>query len=847
MPKSKSVVRYTYASLREPSRKIVLFKDTVQASGSTTSTTVSRNIGSSSNPADCDVIHLSVISAPANSTPEQASPTSACELLAVRRDGSVLCFHGDTLEEQWQTPPALLSRDLAISAGSLQVQHAQVVSGSDISKDFFAGRDGLVGPSRQDPEKDAADTDVIVLVTTSANGKAANFLHMLAVPSHDNGAPNPKQRSLVQLHAVPLPTAASSSTSTFRLDMAAGVLLEQSADTVLCYSVAGSMPKVMHRISVPGVASALRLSASSILTATTESLAIYNPTFQSLQASTPLGVEPRSSQIASPENVAPQSCSLVAYFARLDLVAAIQGSNLLAIQLEPPRTRGKKRKAGGLLIDAIGRGVSRTAPAKDDDLPRDESLKLGAYLPGTPSARYWNRYLEQTQAVTAAFTAKDFSALDRLLADVFGIESKPGQDTEPPEWVWPNSPADYSQVDRRWILFVLSRLFVFSQVESGGDNGSRRLSCVLPPCNIVTYLVTAGHLSVSNVESALKEALRDADEARSMIALDLPGLLAELDPTMQLLLAWLQSTSLETTELLTAIRHLMRSLELIQDPSELKPKLLTYRSMGVYDQDAATGDEADDGVVDMELDLLEQELEVMEHHLGDETGIRARALSTAFGKLGGCSASYTTKALRRFFRPEEILSLIYVLRMELVKDGWTSRYLDTTRLDRDDELEAPPDGSIHLIADLLCRCIDSVGAGGWLINDALLAAQPGDHLDSADFLASLKLEVSAALEGVEEAVYLRGLLGETVRFGQVVHAARKAAADNKEVLRTVQKPEVASQLLPVGLKLSGGEVSDVSRTKVVAGRGEVVTRSKREVKYLESMKVGAYTLERIAL
>ena len=93
--------------------------------------------------------------------------------------------------------------------------------------------------------------------------------------------------------------------------------------------------------------------------------------------------------------------------------------------------------------------------------------------------------------------------------------------------------------------------------------------------------------------------------------------------------------------------------------------------------------------------------------------------------------------------------------MELVKEGWITRYLDIGDADDGADVELSSDSSILLIADLLCRCVDAIGLGGWLINDTWVAAGAvGDgHIDSTDFLAALRLEISAALEGVQEAVY----------------------------------------------------------------------------------------------
>lgn len=182
------------------------------------------------------------------------------------------------------------------------------------------------------------------------------------------------------------------------------------------------------------------------------------------------------------------------------------------------------------------------------------------------------------------------------------------------------------------------------------------------------------------------------------------------------------------------------------------------------------------------------------------------------------------------------MSLIYLLRVELLRGAWTSLYIDPTSFDSEGN-EPPPDGVIALIADLLGRCLDAVGAGGWLFNDAISWA---DKAEASDFLTALRLEVTAALEGIEEAVFLNGILGETVRFGNAAQKGGAARASQKSILFQVENRE--SKLLPLGLKSK----SLPTREKVVSG-GEVMQRSVREMGHLISQKVEAYSLEKLSI
>ncbi len=863
---TKSVTRYTYISTRDTSTKVTLFKDTVAESGTTSSETVSTALPSAAN-----VVFLTATTPSTSTKEDKTGERQGSDLIAVNHDGGIFCLDGETLKQKWQTSPDTVSQDLMATKGTLQVDFVQSGSAADVTKGFFQGKDHIFGLFAEKVEADGFNPDVLVLITSlSSEHGDARHLHILALsPAHRSG--ESVQRTLAQVHLAPLPPRKNQSAgkSLYRLDIPSGSLFELLREDLISYTLAGSVPRVENEISIPSVTSCLRLSKSSVLTSTSATFDVYNPLFHSLQASTALDIARGSNNAAS--NGHEQFPQLVAYFARLETAIAIVGTSLVAVQLDPPKSRGKKRRTDGLLIDSIGQGVLHGNAQREDlePIPLAPNRFFSASIPGSVSRDYWAQYTADVQAADEMLAANDLAGFEILLAKRFDVQIEKQEpltngigthDDHPldehrpelPEWVRPESRAKYPEVDRRWIMYALSR--AFSWDEESGTAGSRpRLTCRLPECNVINYLVDAGHLTVPNLKSALRDHARDVDEVESKLREELPGVLVNIDPTMRLMLTWLYSTQLGTVELLVATHLIMQSLELIQGPTETAAKMLTLPS---GDAEDSTKDEPEDNSeFGMELDRLEQQLRVTEFHLDDETGTRARALSAAFNKLGSCPASSVVQTLRRIFRPEEILSLIYVLRIELVKDGWTSRYLDTTTTD----LEAPPDGSVGLLADLLCRCIDSVGPGGWVISDTILAGDNGVHVDSSDFLKGLMHEVSATLEGVQEAVYLRGILGDTVKYWagmQKVLGHREAPAEWADRVMEVARArpivarahDAASMMLPLGLKtpFTHTRHGDIAPKKVVAG-GELVKRSKRELGYLTGKKVGPYTLERIVI
>ncbi|KAK7698527.1 hypothetical protein SLS64_012395 [Diaporthe eres] len=848
--KSKDVTRYTYISTRNPKPEITLFKDVIGASGETTSTTLTEKVDHAPK-----LVHLSTATTTRSAS---ADGTGAVpDLVAVAEDGAVICLQGDDLRKRWQTSPEILKQDLpALPKGTrLQVELVQAALASDVIGGLFGGKEDAFASLLQTKQEDPSALDMLLLVTRVAGKEAeSRHLHILGIVSASDAQATGR---LVQIHTspIPSPSPAASGPGNLRLDVASGSLMELQEDGLVTYDLTSSVVKVDSKLQVPDVRSFVRLSKSSVLAAKPDSLDVYNPLYQSLQASSVVDLD----NVGKGSNAV--ALSLVAYFARLEIAVAIYGASLVAVQLEAPRTRGKKRRAEGLLIDSIGRGIAQHRDFLKKQKTDGESSSFSEHLPGTVTGTYWSEFTTDVQKADALLEAGDLGGFEELMASRFGIATKPADaandttdEEEPrlPEWIWPSTRSAYSTADRRWVLYTITRIFDWQDaLESGSDQ--TRLVCKLPQSNVLNCLVDAGHLTISNIKSAFKDELRGVDDVDHVLGEEVPQVLVQADPPFELLLSYLSSTKLGAAELLTAVRLIMRSLELVQDPTKIAPKLLTFES---EQSDDADPDEstlnANQSAFGHELDRLEQELEVTEFYLGDQSTIRARGLSVAFGKLGSCPRDSTIRTLRRSYKPEEILSLIYVLRMELVKDGWTTRYLDTTRLDEDDDLEAPPDGSISLLADLLCRCIDAVGPGGWLINDAIVAAGAGDHMDSADFLASLKLEVSAALEGVQEAVFLRGILSEAVRYGAQVQKAeaevghKHKRGDGKAAI--LHSPGISKAagaegaMLPLGMKAK----ERISAEKVVSG-GEVVRRSKREIAHMINQNVGDYSTERVTI
>ncbi|KAK1981941.1 hypothetical protein LZ30DRAFT_781676 [Colletotrichum cereale] len=792
---------YTYLSTQDSTgAKVTLCRDAIDVTGKTNSTSTSQRVRHKH-----PITYLFTSSAIDTTVVSDAPQSERGDVLGLCKDGQVLCLDGEALEQKWSASSYNLCKDLLPSTVSkYEVEFSLHAAASEVLNGLFQGRQDAFGSFGRQIDPKTFNPDVLaIVVRTDSEDTTSRFLIILGV------LPTVSSQPLVQLHVTPLPSQdeAITESATYQLHIQSGKLLQLCGAVLRTYDLTSAVPKLHGRLPLPELTSFLQLSEHSVLCLSQNSASMMNPTFHSVQA---------AAAIQLPESTEQQKPTLITFLSKLDMAVAVVGSTLVSIQIERPKSHGKE----GLLIDSIGRGLPRSdrVPAS---LPKTGNSTFEDYLPGTLSDEYVKESLADVEKADGYLLAQDWKAFEGLLAQRFGVAID--QDVEvtgvqTPDWKWLERSDRYPAVDRRWVLYAISRVFSMdTQAVEGG-----LLRCMLPASNVMIYLIAAGHLTNTNMSAAFKSELVEAASKESIID-KLVQRLVDMDPAMELLMNYVSATKLGEKELLLVIRIIMRSLD--QQPRLLLP---------------APTETKEEEYVAMEIDHLEKELELAEYHLGDDTNLRARALTTAFEKLSNYSSVATVRALRETFSPTEVLSLIHLLRVQLIGSAWTSRYVDATNFDKDEAARAPPDGAISLIAELLSRCIDSVGASGWLTNGTSL----GDRADAADFITALKLEVSAALEGLNEAVYLDGIVGEAVQYGRAVKAGAKTAPSGRAqaLAKPVSLDVESSPYLPLGLVSK----QHVSNLKIVSG-GEVLERSSREKGHLLSQKVKAYSLERISI
>ncbi|KAK3952221.1 hypothetical protein QBC32DRAFT_361986 [Pseudoneurospora amorphoporcata] len=864
---SKTASRYTYASTQDSlsaKKEIKLFKDVVAEAGNTTST-LATHMHHCAKP----IVHISATSVRSSRDTLTNQDTPAHDLIAVSADGTLISLAGETLTEKWQSSPSILSQELPSNTGC-HVDFVQPALAADVIDGMFGGKNELFGVFQEKIHRQGFNPDILVLVTSPEKSESTRqrHLHVLALPT-ERASQQVNQQNVIPIFAAPLPTKTGA--AKFQLDVRSGTLQELSEGVLYTYAFNGGIPRLENKLEVPEMASFLRLSKTSVLAATADSLTVYNPVYRSLQATAPLEVE---------EGV---SCELVTYLASREIAVGLRGTSLIAVQIEAPKTRTSKRRAEGLLADSIRRGLPRAQPAqKRGHVELPPSAILAEALPGTMTEEYLARLAADTAKADEYLNANNMKEFEELLAAQFKIQLKAKKEkkekkdkkdkgngttqdktettSDLPEWSWPSKRSDYPQVDRRWVFYAISRVFAWTNPSENPK--ATHLSCRLAESSVLNYLVDAGHLTISNIKSAFKEEIRElGDQVDNVIGEELPAVLVEVDPAMELLVVFLSSTQTSPSELVTSIKLILSSLDLLNSATAPKLQELVLRpspnastttssEADKQPQDKDTEMTDDDAAITKQLDQAEQELQLTEYLATTSTRypLRARGLSAAFSKLSACPSLPTVHTLRRLLTAEEIVCLMNVLRNEMIKDGWTTRYLADETSEEEGEQEAPPDGSIKLIADLLSRCIDAVGLGGWMGFDAILRSW-GSQQDAAEFLEDFQNEVSVALEGLNETVRLQGMIGEATNYAKRANtwlhnaASKPKAVEGGEGTATTTTAVVQLSAGPLPLGLKTEEKIGLER---VRGGGEIVQRSMRQIGMFVSKKRRGYEVHRIS-
>lgn len=763
--------RKIYCSVTEPNPKLHYFSErsSLRAGQSRNFSTFTAELTDSRSP----ITNLEIIGN------EESDPLQS-KVLAIHADGEVRCFSHDLKVQEWK------------ATTSSQVEFALVMNLKQAQQTILKSREDILAMLASNA--DASEPHILTLVTRSSD-HSSNVLHFRIVRiGMSDGAHNPL-RELASL-TLPEPSHYNHENQNYSWHGRSGSLLQHNSNTLIIYDLAGYVPRLTHHVDLgkEKIASCLFINPCLIAINTKTSVSILDVRYRSIQG------KHSFDQALAEKYPHGASTRLLSYFATSELMVALRGRKILAIQISMGEgSEPRKRKRDGMLINSIGRSVL-LINKKHKATIRNAPKALGAYLDLSDSSTDWSK---RKNILDDLFAKDNLEEFERAIGAEIGIIPQE-EDKE-----FKSTP------DLRKIQYTLSKIF------SVEDSSKADLKISWLPNYLSRWLIGQGLFSIDQIEASLKlhGSLPRTSNLRSGIFVQA---VTEWDRSLELLLLILKSpVSLETNEVV----HALRELIILDFPKDIK--LLT--NGGIENNDIS---------MDSVPTIMRLDKNSIAHAVFESTMVRLTLHPT----------SKISQALKKELSISELRSLVDLLRTELVKGRWLSPHTEEgiqSQQEAEEEEEDPLSGDqLHSIARLFNCAIDSIGTGGWLTgptstNEALS--------ETADTIAHIKAEISAALEGIEEAAYLKGMLETVLLHGRFSSSStHRDGHGAKPVLQLrpanadVAEDVLSRSALPLGLDAAHG----LSTKKVGAG-GRLLDRSRRDMGDIRNRMVGKYSFERI--
>ena len=830
--------RTIYASVNSPKPKLQCYSESFKskfAQGREVDVK-SKDLDQSRSP----VTHLDVL---LSESVEEDHETHAAALLAIHEDGEIRCLSEDLDLEHWKThiAPGSPQQNEGEGAG-LHVDYASLITIEQGQKALLKDREDLLAEVAILNGGNAGRGSLLAVITRASMAKSPamrplpvfRLLHVM--PSRTKVVARDIQNPLTEIFSTSLPTSEDLLTdgTDYDLHAAGGSLSQRSANCLTAYSLTGLNPHIQHRVPLDGeVSSSLRLSPSSVALGTAHSIMIMDVNYRSVQAETSSSILRKTSKNTEIESSAQPPTRLISHFAPLDMIVALQGRKLIASHLAPMSSSfsgsGKrKRKRNGLLLNSIGHGESHIQKSTSER----QSRRTGSTALGTYAAVGFDRAWEAKRSELDKYLLTNkLEAFEETMASELGLSDGKmlllgHQDTI----------EDQSIPSLEKIHYLLSILFV-PEIESEGirfgtEQVVKKLKIPFLPRVLFRWLAMNGLVSSGRIEEALKQTGAIPITAK----LDHSAFIEAIfrwDSGFEFLCLVLESpVPLQAAELVHCLHLFLETSNALAGPG--KPLLLTYNEASTH----LTSEDGSDG--QMQLDGADDTTKDDERPLRGNAIDTIHALNATLKRLCDCSSNDITQALKCELSHPELRSLVDLLRIELARGGWLMPYTQEAHDDLPDTANETNDRA-NIITKLLNCAIACIGSGGWILG----SSSADDLAETADTIAYMKAEISAALEGIEEATYLKGILGEMLLYGKnASHSSSKALrSTGRDIQQVSLAPwDIEEHALPIGIK-AGQRTS----TRKVGAGGELIERSARDLGQMKSKMVGRYSFERIMI
>ena len=771
---------------------------------------------------------------------------SNSKLIVIHEDGEVRCFSEKLERELWSARTSGSTGDG--TATEVQIEKACTMRLDQARKALLKGREDILATSAL--EERHSPMNVLALFTRSLVGKDRSLSLMVmkirGSGSHKQALSISHDKPLQEIARtiIPEPRRMRKVANHLSFRPASGALYQSSPDHLLVYDLSGMMARLAHDIelNLDDIADCLPIAPTLVMVSTASTISVADIKYSSVLAQcslakTPLAGSSISSKIRQQHDVAPPSVQLLSYFVSRDIVVARQGRHLIGLQLITPTLRGngsRKRKHDIFLNESIGRdSLSARKMRKPNAFVREWPYSFGRPLTQAPVDGAWEEY---RTLLDQYFAQGKYEEIERILDTEFRA-AKSGQNcNRKANGTTRSESSARTGPERRKIDYLLSKLFSvhddypYPAPHSRSSERMLRLSNL--PHRIYCWLIQQCYLSTETVEAALRHEGRLAanERLRSEAVFEA---LAQQDPSLETTLLLLHSLApLTAPEVVSALRH---SITLTAESSFVK--LIT---------DGLTPNPHSS---DVDLETGSQSAELQDSHAlsnvqTERKKVIHEVLLISMKRLYRFPPHTVSKALKLAFSRSELHSLVDLLRMELSGNGWLSSYFDG-RLHSSSEGRSNAT-QVSIIVHILNCVIDSIGSGGWISHNSLA----DDYTEAAETIAHMKIEISAALEGIMEATYLKGMIGEMLlcgkTFGSIESRTQNQPTSKLPVHRKssdiVPMALKKENVLPLGLKPS----QTISTHKVGAG-GEIIKRSARDLGRLKSKMVPKYSVERILI
>jgi hypothetical protein len=773
-------------------------------------------------------------------------------VLATFENGDVVCLSADLSTVRWV---ANLRAAGSQKDETFKIENVSVSTARNVVRGLLRSREDITALLSTD-SSDASDllelTQILCVIGQSANGSRS--LQLLQVQPRNADLPSTQLQPLKHLLSASLPKPSSillrtDSTATYSLHATSGALHILVDGGIISYDLSGTVPKITSELllSEAKIDSFSRISQDIVFTTAPGSCRVFDVKYSSLQAYLSLGPAPASDDAskkrkhAQPESETSATPQVVAYYAELGLVVAVRDDELLGMQYGGTNARKRVKTEGTLLIDALGKGIAKPKAGAESAKWADRKEKLDRYASKSKIAKFEGVLASclgiPLEKKTDAQSKQENEEQGGPLTNGVG-PSIPKEDAKVVEkvddeasedqlrkWNIPTAiPESQRQSHRQHALYALSKIFKFE--------GSTLKVAFFPP-NVFQWLLQIGHLTKESIRRAhLDESPELAHTIPKITDGDIVKAIVAFDPELHLLSAMLNHKHfLPIGEVVEAIRLLTQSLDDKPSTADDTPQLLTNGTVPETAMD-----------IDTELDAATTEVDHALTVLDNGITLRSNTLRPALTRLHTFPAPLISSTLRSVLPRRDLESLIRLLHFELKNGGWSSQYDFIPSSDTDAPDDSPDDHAVTIIASLLSSTLDAIGAGAWLAG--VRNADASD--DGKDIIDALHADTSEALNGFWEARYMRGLLGEFLRYASNLPKSNKPSVKSLEnQSKPFEMPGVKEDDLPM-LPLGGKGDMGIEKTKQGKG-GKREERSKREIGMLISKKVPKYSFERIVV